>query len=213
MRYAAYFLLAGALFAQERNAVSSSGFGRILFPGGTPPSGASPFGRVLYPGTGAPAMVRNTAVNRPPQAPHPGHSQPVAIPYPVYFGGNFVQYDPPQAPSANNYQRDPNVPEAPVVIVNQYFRPDTPPVPVAASVVAAPAPVALVDSPDTGPVFLIAMKDHTVYAASAYWVEDGVLNYVTTDGDQNSASMELVDRNLSRRLNRDRRVAFGLPEN
>jgi hypothetical protein len=37
------------------------------------------------------------------------------------------------------------------------------------------------------------------------------LSYVTIQGDQNSVSMDLVDRDLSQRLNRDRHVAFGLP--
>ena len=69
------------------------------------------------------------------------------------------------------------------------------------------------ENQDKDTIFLIAMKDHTIYAASAYWVEDGTLNYVTIQGSQNSASMDLVDRDLSRRLNRDRKVAFGLPGN
>jgi hypothetical protein len=62
-------------------------------------------------------------------------------------------------------------------------------------------------------VFLIAMKDHTIYAANSYWVENNTLNYITIQGDQNSASLDLVDRELSQRLNRDRKVGFGLPGN
>ena len=48
-------------------------------------------------------------------------------------------------------------------------------------------------------------------APECWSVEDGTLNYVTIQGDQNSVSLDLVDRELSQRLNRDRRVAFGLP--
>jgi hypothetical protein len=142
------------------------------------------------------------------------------IPYPVYFnGGNYIQYDPPQAQLAKDYAPNPGQQDAsPVVIVNQYFRPD---VPAPAQVVQAPPVVAAVvaDAPvaaasrENEIIFLIAMKDHTIYAASAYWVEDGTLNYLTIQGSQNSASMDLVDRDLSRRLNRDRSVAFGLPLN
>jgi hypothetical protein len=55
------------------------------------------------------------------------------------------------------------------------------------------------------------MKDTTIYAASSYWVEANTLNYITLQGNQNQVSMDLVDRDLSRRLNRDRSVAFGLP--
>ena len=52
-----------------------------------------------------------------------------------------------------------------------------------------------------------------IYAAKAYWVEDRTLNYITVQGSQNSASLDLVDRELSQRLNRNRSVAFGLPNN
>ena len=212
-------LIAGSLGAQQRNVTSPPGFGRILFPGGTPAangatgSNASPYGRIIYPGTGAPAVTRNMQGNPAPVATHPGHAGSSLIPYPVFWpAGNYLQYDPPQAPVVGTpgYQSD-----APVVIVNQYFRPDAPP-PVQ---IAAAAPVVLQESRvtaenrDNETIFLIAMKDHTIYAASAYWVEDGTLNYVTIQGSQNSASMDLVDRELSRRLNRDRQVAFGLPGN
>jgi hypothetical protein len=225
MRYLLFGVLTvSCCWAQQRNVTSPTGFGRILFPGGTAPSNgtnASPFGRIIYPGTGAPAVARQQGANGfgnpAPAAPHPGHSGPALIPYPVYFGGgNYVQYDPPQAQLAKNYVANPQQQDAsPVVIVNQYFRPDAP----ARTEVTQSAPVVVretrvtVENQDKDIIFLIAMKDHTIYAASAYWVEDGTLNYVTIQGSQNSASMDLVDRELSRRLNRDRSVAFGLPGN
>jgi hypothetical protein len=218
MRWALVIVMAGAsLMGQQRNTTSPTGFGRILFPGGTPPAGsagaASPYGRIIYPGTGAPAVTRSVRGNPAPPATHPGHSGSALIPYPVFWPtGNFLQYDPPQAPVVGTpgYQSD-----APVVIVNQYFRPDEPvPVqaPAARAVVVQEARVTA-ENQDKETIFLIAMKDHTIYAASAYWVEDGTLNYVTIQGSQNSASMDLVDRELSARLNRDRKVAFGLPVN
>ena len=197
---------------------STPGFGRILFPGGTPANqNASPFGRILFPGTGAPAATRTTATTPAPTVPHPGHGGAGLIPYPVYFtGGNYLQYDPPQAPLASNYTSTPQVPDAAVVIVNQYFRPDGQPDPVQ-SVTAAPpvreTPRVTAENQDKDIIFLIAMKDHTIYAASAYWVEDNTLSYITVQGSQNSASLDLVDRQLSQRLNRNRNVAFGLPGN
>lgn len=205
-------LLAGAAAAQQRNTTSPTGFGRILFPGGTPPAGGSPYGRIIYPGTGAPAVTRNVQAVPAPPATHPGHSGASLIPYPVFWGGNFLQYDPPQAPVVGPTG---NQSDAPVVIVNQYFRPDAP-MPVQslpAERIVREEPKVTAQNQDKDTIFLIAMKDHTIYAASAYWVEDSTLNYITIQGSQNSASMDLVDRELSARLNRDRKVAFGLPVN
>jgi hypothetical protein len=218
----AILLASPALFAQRASGTSPSPFGRILFPGGTSsaPAGTSgtPFGRILFPGTGAPAVTRNVQSAPAPPARHPGHGGGTLIPYPVYFGGNnYVQYDPPQAPLASDYSVNSGQPDAtPVVIVNQYFRPDAPP-PVAGYTQPTSLPVqesrVTAENQDKETIFLIAMKDHTIYAAKAYWVEENTLNYVTIQGSQNSASMDLVDRDLSRRLNRDRQVAFGLPSN
>jgi hypothetical protein len=65
---------------------------------------------------------------------------------------------------------------------------------------------------DSGPqVFLIAFRDHTIRAAAAYWVEGAVLHYVTLEHEQKSAPLNLVDRDLCVRLNRERRVVFSLP--
>jgi hypothetical protein len=216
----AVLIASPALFAQG-NVTSPTGFGRILFPGGTAPSagtGASPFGRIIFPGTGAPASVTTTtnAPLPPPNVPHPAHGGSGLIAYPVYLPvGNYLQYTPPQAPMASSYTSTPQVPEAPVVIVNQYFRPDPAMQPEVSLTQPVPAPEERVtsDNQDKETIFLIAMKDHTIYAASSYWVEDGTLNYVTIQGSQNSASLDLVDRDLSRRLNKNRNVAFGLPNN
>lgn len=204
----------GTLWAQQGNVTSPAGFGRILFPGGTPPAGGTPYGRIIYPGTGAPAVVSNVQANPipAPAATHPQHSGASLIPYPVYLGGNYLQYTPPQAPLASSAAQA----DAPVVIVNQYFRPDAP-LPVQglppAERIVREEPKVTAQNQDKDVIFLIAMKDHTIYAASAYWVEDATLNYITIQGSQNSASMDLVDRDLSARLNRDRKVAFGLPNN
>src|SRR5262249_55056470 len=60
------------------------------------------------------------------------------------------------------------------------------------------------------PTYLIAFKDHTIYAALAYWVEDGTLHYVTNQNTHNQVSLDLVDRELSTRLNQERSVDFRL---
>jgi hypothetical protein len=61
-------------------------------------------------------------------------------------------------------------------------------------------------------IFLIAMKDHTIFPAVAYWIEGGdTLNYITTQGVHNRATLDLVDRDFSKLLNDQRRVDFALP--
>jgi hypothetical protein len=137
----------------------------------------------------------------------PSETQQQAAAQQALFLDNF------SAPSRSAPAQD-----APVVIVNQYFTPDAAPTPAPAPSTVSPAPVQqsapMVYNQAPEPViYLIAMKDHTIYAANAYYVENGVLNYTTLQGSQNSASLELVDRELSDRLNRERKVAFGLPGN
>ncbi len=62
------------------------------------------------------------------------------------------------------------------------------------------------------PLFLIAMKDKTINAAAAYWVDGPMLNYVTQQGVHVIVRLDLVDRGFSRELNRQRNVEFRLPE-
>jgi hypothetical protein len=62
------------------------------------------------------------------------------------------------------------------------------------------------------PFFLIAMKDKTINAAAAYWVDGPMLNYVTQQGVHVIVRLDGVDRALSRDLNRQRNVEFRLPE-
>jgi hypothetical protein len=57
-------------------------------------------------------------------------------------------------------------------------------------------------------IYLIAFRDHTIQAAYAYWVEGNTLHYVTTQGSHNRATLDLIDRDLSVRLNKDRQVDF-----
>ena len=60
-------------------------------------------------------------------------------------------------------------------------------------------------------MFLIALKDHTIFPAIAYWVEGDTLNYITVQGAKNSVSLDLVDRDFSKQINKERKVEFGLP--
>jgi hypothetical protein len=60
-------------------------------------------------------------------------------------------------------------------------------------------------------VFLIALKDGSVYMAVAYWIEDSTLHYITPQGKHNQVSLPLVDRHLSQKLNQGR-SEFRLPD-
>jgi hypothetical protein len=65
------------------------------------------------------------------------------------------------------------------------------------------------DAPPT--IYLIAMKDHTIFPTVAYWVDGDTLNYITSEGVRNRASLALVDRDFSKQLNDERHVEFKLP--
>jgi len=231
MRFFTAVLVLAASTAWAQRAYSPTGFGRVSNPGGVAgTTGGAGFGRMIYPGTGAPAVSRtprNPSSLEPafqaPQVRHGAHATAVAVPYPVFYGGGYYDYDAPPAPVGGQYSpSDYQVPgyeqmtQPPVVIINQYFRPDS-----ANPVIRDYSNVPL---PEAGPrsepqsqvseqqvMFLIAMKDHTIYPAIAYWVEGDTLNYITLQGSKNSASLDLVDREFSQQINKDRKVEFGLP--
>jgi hypothetical protein len=220
-------LLAASLWAQR--AADPTGFGRISNPGGAVgTTGGAGYGRLIYPGTGAPVAVRNPRlpgsplVAAPvPQVAHGSHGIAVAVPYPVFYGGNYYDYDAPSAPMAgySQYQSTgyDQMTQPPVVIINQYFRPDTAnPVLRDYSNVPLPAPQQVPDdqaatTADQQVMFLVALKDHTIFPAIAYWVEGDTLNYITVQGAKNSVSLDLVDRDFSKQINKERKVEFGLP--
>jgi hypothetical protein len=56
------------------------------------------------------------------------------------------------------------------------------------------------------------LKDKTINAATSYWVDGPMLNYVTLQGVHVIVRLDLVDRGLSRDLNRQRNVELRLPE-
>ena len=212
-------LVAGAALAQRPNP-NPTGFGSVLYPGtgGPPPPQTSHggFGSVLYPGTGGPPGRGVTPRNliRPPRIAHPDHAAATIVPVPVYYGGYYTDpnaYGQQPAPAYDDPGSYAAPSQAPVVILNQGFRPEQlqpPPM-------TAPqyAPEEVQARPDPAPtIYLIAMTDHTILPTIAYWVEGDTLAYITTEGDQNRVSMALVDRDFSKKLNDDRRVEFKLPK-
>jgi hypothetical protein len=146
--------------------------------------------------------------------------------YPVYVGGFGYGYGGSfDSPYASGYvpgdtsqqQAPPNVtvvypPQPAPVIINQ-FGPGgaaQPPAAAAAPVTENATPA---DSGEqTAPTrYLIAFKDHTVYSAIAYWVDGDTLHYFTSGNTHNQASLSLVDRELTDRLNKESGVQFNLP--
>ena len=65
--------------------------------------------------------------------------------------------------------------------------------------------------PEASSYYLIAFKDNSIYSAVAYWVDGDTLHYFTSGNTHNQVSMSLVDRALTERLNRERKVDIRLP--
>jgi hypothetical protein len=209
-------------------------FGNVVFPsrGHNPPPGRG-FGNVVFPATGRP-VTHPFSISDPRFASrlggivsgfnpytggsrHHGRGNVVYLPYayPVYNGG----------PS---YPQQPNVvviypPPQPPVVINQNFAPpqpaeppapETPPAPAepATSVYQAPTP----SQPESGSAnssyYLLAFKDNSIYSAVAYWVDGDTLHYFTSGNRHNQASVSLLDRELTTRLNRERGSDIRLPQ-
>lgn len=122
--------------------------------------------------------------------------------YPYYDNGEYTPYYPEPAYSSPS----PSV----LIISNQ-----TPPPPTI--VQEGPPPAAWNATPNTQakkyeqPLYLLAMKDGTIRAVLAYWVDGMTVHYVTMDHEQKQTSLSSLDRSLSERLNRERNVTFSLP--
>ncbi len=145
---------------------------------------------------------------------HHYHSQPVVVvpyAYPVYAGG--YGYDNSSAPEPA---------PAPDAVVNQNFVPEhaTPVIHEYGDDTASDS-VRVYDAPGREPVdsssedgvdyYLIAFKGHSIYSAFAYWVEGETLHYVTAQRVHNQASLSLVDRELTAKLNRNHKMQVTLP--
>ncbi len=91
----------------------------------------------------------------------------------------------PQAPSAGPGGRPP------VVLEYQAPRAAEPPAP-------------------SRPLALLVLKDHTIYAATDYWLEGGRLHYLTSHGSSDSVALDQLDLEFTVKLNAERNVRFEL---
>ncbi len=215
-------LVAGAAFGQRYGGAASqhygsvAGFGSVLNPGlGHAPTygwGASGYGgHGHYNNRGGYGYGYGQRRYR----------QSTAL-YPVFIGGYGYGYglidDPPppqqQEPQTIVVQQPPMAQAAPppTVIINQYFKSDgTAGEPQQESAYRTPGSAPAVARSDDKPtIYLIAMKDHTIMPALWYWVEGDTLSYITSQGNKNSVSMTLVDKDFSKQLNDERHVEFNL---
>jgi hypothetical protein len=59
--------------------------------------------------------------------------------------------------------------------------------------------------------YLLAFKDRTIYSTPAYWVDGDTIHYFTAGNKHNQASVSLIDRELTGRLNEESGVEVKLP--
>jgi hypothetical protein len=131
------------------------------------------------------------------------------VPYPVFYGGGYSGYAPGPLSSDYGYSEQP----APAALVNPNFQPDTgnPAMVDFSNVPAAQTADDTQLRDDQPTIFLIALTDHTVVAAIAYWADGDTLNWVSREAKVNRMSLSLVDRDFSKQLNDERHVEFKLP--
>ncbi len=137
------------------------------------------------------------------------YGMPYGYAWPVYVGGYYEPY--------SNYYGNYAYynPQPAVTVVSPYPAEPQPPVIVTQNI--APLPQVRVYEPAPPPVtsgpalYLLAFKDGVIRAALAYWTEGSQVRWLDMDHKQQSAATEKLDRELSERLNRERRVPFQLP--
>jgi hypothetical protein len=152
------------------------------------------------------------------------NSTPYVFAYPVYIGGGYDNsygpnpYGPQDMPPP---QQQPNVtvvfpPQQanPVMIQagpdGQYTTTGQRPGATIYDVPQGGAAQGPEPATDT-PRYLLAFKDRTIYSVIAYWTDGDTLHYFTSGNVHNQASMSLIDRELTERLNRELGIEFKLP--
>ena len=202
---------AAGLFAQNRGGTSGSRGGSapvvVNHSGGRTGAGAipgipTPGSNILYPGLHpAPPVHRNPGAVGTGVFAYPVY---VPVPYSGYYGGGYYDNS-----YANPYV---SAPPDPSMQQNMMMYPPAYP-PETAQSRTYINPNVDQDS-DSGPPtiqpdnsaashFLIAMKDHTIYAAVAYYVDGDTLHYFTDGNVHNQVSIASVDRDLTDRLNQE----------
>ena len=209
-------------------------YGNILYPGGVPqnPSqthagrlGATISGNPGYTGVGPGPVYPNGG----------GRNRTIVVPYayPVYSGGGYDPYYAAQQPNNVTVVVPQSAPAN--VVINQSFNgSDWQKMDVAGTDTREESGLKVWDGADTRSaakekakqvesrptrgsvadekpnIYLIALKDSTVRTAIGYWTDGGTLHYVSPDSSVNHVTLDMVDRELSERLNKDRKLEFEL---
>lgn len=205
----------------------ATGFGRVAYPGtGRPPAAAvfgTPFS-ITDPtfasrlGNTVSGISSNQGFRRY------RHQSVVPFAYPVFVGG-YGDYGyggngyPPDQPQPDPAMMNP-APPSPQVVINQNFIPERAS-PVMHDYTGESGDIHVYAAPGREPAadqqeentnyYLLAFKDHTIYSAFAYWVEGDTLHYVTPQRVHNQVSLNLVDRELTEKLNRGHNMQVKLP--
>jgi len=229
-----FLSFAGMLLAQNPYS-SLGGYGNVVYPGtghapATPPGGIN---GPHYANFGAPGG--RGGFRSGPGVNHPQHQRSGVVLYPIYYGGYYNGYYDPSYAGDQNGAAQPDSTGAPSVVINQTYVPPT-----ANPVLREYGPDAAPDqqsgmrmyqnqshpygdgaqnvaggtraaNDDEPTLYLIAFKDHSIIQTLGYWMEGGALHYVSVEHTLNQVSMDLIDRDLSQRLNDERGVQFKLP--
>jgi hypothetical protein len=234
-------LVATGLFAQYRTGFSGAAprmtgsFGNVVFPGGTAamPGVQRSFGNVVFPGGGGPQLIFPNRITDPTAGLRPGagllggsaargRSSGVAYAYPVYVGGSYDSsyLYPAEQPSAQ---------APPPQNVTVVYPPAAAPIMISPSGggdaqalgersafrLYQPAPSRPAEESAVPPAeqthYLLAFKDRTIYSTPAYWVDGDTIHYFTAGNKHNQASVSLIDRELTGRLNEESGVEVKLP--
>ncbi len=200
---------------------SVSGFGNVVFPGaGHAPGAYSPFSIVdpnfgtrlsgTVGGFGNGGNGFRSGFRRYPQG---GNTVviPYAVPYAVPVYPPYYESYPPEA------QQQPTVPSTIIYIVpgGQPPPPQSPPGAGIVTYVVPPHEAGATESvtpPEAQRLYLIALKNGSIYLANAYWVENGTLHYLTNSGAHNQVSFDQLDLEFTTRLNRERGLDFHLDQ-
>lgn len=138
-----------------------------------------------------------------PSRPFVGFFRPVPVFVPVvpFYGGTTVVVVPGYGPYVNGGYYD-------------YY--DDPPAQQTRALPPASRSNYAVASGSAGAVqqparlVLLAFQDHSIYAATDYWVEGDTIYYTTSYGAQNQAPISALDLSLTTQLNRERGIDFSL---
>jgi hypothetical protein len=116
--------------------------------------------------------------------------------FPLFLGGDDSGY--PPASNIIIMEQPPPVQQAPCETVRSEIHEYNP-------TAAEPVPG------EEQPAFAIVLRDGSVHSAVAVSVQDEVLNYVDPDGEHRRVPLDTVDRQATRRVNRERKLELHVP--